>query len=414
MKILQLCKKYPHPPKDGEIIAVTNLSNALHQLGAEVHGLVMNTARHPVDEARYANDLPQYTRLESVRVNNTLNPLDAALALARNQSYHITRFVSETYRAKLISILRRERFDVVQLETVFLAPYIPTIRTYAPDARIALRSHNVEHEIWQRQADNAPLLPKGWYLKILARQLRRYEVAQLKNVDLLVPISSRDRRTLRQLGYAGPAQTTPIGIDARDYRPDATSFDRTPSVSFIGSLDWMPNQEGLCWFLDKIWGRIERAFPDLHLHVGGRNTPQRWLGSRRASVTFHGEVPCAKRFLNQHSLSVVPLLSGSGMRAKILEAMALGKVVITTAIGLEGIDARNREEVLIANTPAEFEAAFAFALANPKHLREMGRRARQFVEERYDNLHIGRALMEAYELQLPRRTAVQSLTARVV
>ena len=406
MKILQLCKKYPHPPKDGEIIAVTNLSNALHQLGCEVHGLVMNTVRHQVDEARHRNDLPQYRRLETVPVDNRLRPLPALRALLRNESYHISRCVSKAFSDQLIATLRRTRFDLVQLETLYLAPYIPIIRKHAPQAKIALRAHNVENEIWQRQADNETLLPRKWYLQILSKQLRQYEAVQMDKIDLLVPISDRDRRTLRTLGCIGPAQTTPIGIHADDYQPDVSSFERAPSVSFIGSLDWMPNQEGLNWFLDRVWNNITEQHPDLHLHVGGRNTPKHWMKSQRPGVTFHGEVPCARKFLNQHSLSVVPLLSGSGMRAKILEAMALGKVVVTTSIGLEGIDARDREHVLLANTPEEFVAAFNFARNNPKHLREMGRQARKLVETHYDNLTVGRALLDAYQLLVPQTKPV--------
>lgn len=392
MKVLQLCKKYPYPTKDGETIAVTNLSAALSRLGCEVHGLVMNTTRHTGETGDHR---PQYRSLRAVPVDNRIRPLDALRCLISGKSYHIARFESTDFNLALVELLQTYRFDIVQLETLYLAPYVATIRQYAPQARIVMRAHNVEHEIWQRIVQNSRF-PKRWYLRQLTRQLEQYETEHLNDYDLLVPISRRDEQTFRHLGYRGAAQVTPIGIDLHSYRPDERSFLRPPSVSFIGSLDWMPNQEGLRWFLKRVWASVERELPQLRLHVAGRNTPEQWLRGRRASVEFLGEVDCARAFLNQHSLSVVPLLSGSGMRAKILEAMALGKVVVSTRIGLEGIDAQHRREVLIADTPEEFLQCFRFAVEHPQVIRKMGRRAREFALSHYDFLATGQELLNTY------------------
>ena len=399
MKVLQLCKKYPFPPKDGEIIAITNLSAALTQLGCEVHGLAMNTTRHA---GEVDVPLPQYTSLRSVPVDNKIRPLDALRCLISNKSYHIARFESAVFNEALIELLQQHQFDIVQLETLYLAPYIDTIRHYAPQAKIVMRAHNVEHEIWQRIVRNSRI-PKRWYLHRLTTQLQQYEANVLNRYDLLVPISQRDESTFRKMGLRGPSRVTPIGLDLSHYRPDERSFMRAPSVSFIGSLDWMPNQEGLQWFLREAWPTIHRELPKLNLQVAGRNTPARWLRNDRPGVEFLGEVPCARKFLNQHSLSVVPLLSGSGMRAKILEAMALGKVVVTTRIGLEGIDATHRQEVLIADSPAEFLSCFRYAVEHPEEIRQMGRRARVLATEQYDHLTTARRLVASYRQVLAQK-----------
>ena len=168
-------------------------------------------------------------------------------------------------------------------------------------------------------------------------------------------------------------------------------------MSFIGSLDWMPNIEGLQWFLQKVWPEAHKQWPSVRLHIAGRNTPD-WLKSRpELGITVHGEVPDAADFINEHPLMVVPLLSGSGMRAKILEGMALGKVVITTRLGLEGIDAEPGKDVLVADNLDEFREALAMVLRDPQQLTRMGERARSLVSTHYDSSRIGERLLATYQ-----------------
>lgn len=213
-----------------------------------------------------------------------------------------------------------------------------------------MRSHNVEHEIWQRVTQNTRFLPKKWYLNHLTEKLRNYEITKLKEYDILVSITQRDLNKLQFLGYNNAAVVAPVGLSSADYQTDFASFDKQMSIGFIGSLDWMPNQEGLRWFLEHVWSQIAIHFPQLTFHIAGRNAPA-WLSQLKLkNVIFHGEVSEAQAFINQHSLMVAPLFSGSGMRVKILEGMALGRVMITTSMGLEGIDARHGQEVLVADT----------------------------------------------------------------
>lgn len=395
MKILQLCKKFPYPPKDGESIAVNSLAKSLTKQGCEITLLAMNTSKHFFEAKKWPADLDYYQSIHTVPVDNRIKIRDAFINLFSSESYHIARFVSPTFQRKLITLLQSDAYDVVQLETLYLAPYIPLIRKYSK-AIVVMRAHNVEHEIWNRIAQNTSFWPKRWYLEHLTKKLRNYEAVQLQNYDLLLPITQKDLEIFQRMGYQKKAMVTPIGINFEDYRPQYESFHRDLTLSFIGSLDWMPNQEGLVWFLDKIWGGLSRKFPQLKLHVAGRNMPD-WIRSKKVrNVVFHGEVPDAADFINRHSVMVVPLLSGSGMRAKILEGMALGKVVVTTRLGLEGIEARHQKEVLVANNPAEFMQVFDFCFQLNGELESMGRGAQRFVTEHYDSAEIARRLAETY------------------
>jgi len=399
MKILQLCKKFPFPLKDGESIAITNLSKALHALGCNVSLLSMNTKKHYFDLSRLPADFNHYASIHEVKIDNELKLKDAFFNLFSKDSYHISRFVSEDFELALKRILRKNKFDIIQLETLYLAPYIPVIRKYS-DAIIAMRAHNVEHEIWERIAGNTCFLPKKWYLKHLAKKLKRYEVTHLNDYDLLVPITDRDLGKFRKMGYKNGVQVIPIGVDQEDYSPDFSAFNKPLSISFIGSLDWMPNQEGLNWFLENVWPKATKQFPELSLHVAGRNTPQWMLNMNVKNVKFYGEVPCAASFINQHPIMVVPLLSGSGMRAKILEGMALGRVVLTTRIGLEGIEAKPKKEVLIADKVNEFLDAITYCYKNNENLYRIGHNALEFVGNNYDNHQIAATLATSYKMHI--------------
>ena len=398
MRILQLCKKFPYPLMDGEAIAVTYLSKALRDLGCEITLLCMNTTKHYTDVDKLPPDFDHYQAIHCTPLDNSINAMDAFKNLFSDSSYHINRFISKPFQEKLIEILRTQTFDIVQLETLYLAPYVDTIKAHS-DAHVVMRAHNVEHEIWDRIASNTQFWPKRWYLTHLTRKLRNFEVNRLNDYDFLVALTDRDLKMFKKLGYRNGAMASPIGIEAADYVKHAMPAvnGENFSLCFIGSLDWMPNIEGLNWFLTKVWPMIHDRFPDVKLHVAGRNTPRSLYNLQMPNVVIHGEVPHAARFISHHTAMVVPLFSGSGMRVKILEGMALGKVVITTSLGKEGIAARDRRELVIADDAEAFVDAVAYCKQDPQQLQVISENARSFVKNQFDNRLIAERLFEIYQ-----------------
>jgi len=399
MKILQLCKKFPYPLKDGEAIAVTYLSKALRDLGCEITLLSMNTIKHYTHIEDLPADFDHYKAIHWTALDNTINPMDAFMNLFSETSYHVERFVCKTFEQKLIEVLEGEEFDIIQLETLYLTPYVDTIKKHSK-AQVVMRAHNVEHEIWDRISQNTLFLPKKWYLTHLTRKLRNYEINHLNDYDFLVALTDRDLTQFKKLGYKNGAMAAPIGIDTSQYgriSPPKDSSKEDLSLCFIGSLDWMPNIEGLNWFLLKVWPLIKAKYPEIKLHVAGRNTPNSLLNLKMDNVIVHGEVADAAEFIGKYTAMVVPLFSGSGMRVKILEGMALGKVIITTSMGMEGIDAVNKEHLLIADSPEEFVQAVGHCKANPERVEEMGRNAVDFVMEKFNNKQLAVKLFTIYQ-----------------
>lgn len=396
MKILQLCKKFPYPLKDGESIAVTYLSKALRDLGCEMTLLCMNTTKHYTDLEHLPEDFNHYDEIICTELDNKINAFDAFVNLFSKESYHINRFICEDFDQELVKLLNRKEFDIIQLETLYMTPYIDTIKKHS-DAQIVMRAHNVEHEIWDRISSNTSFKPKKWYLTHLSKKLRNYEINHLNHYDYLVALTDRDLKRFKNLGYKNGASASPIGIEIKNYPFVGTKMGKVLSLCFIGSLDWMPNLEGLNWFLNEVWPLILEKYPDVTFHVAGRNTPNTLKSLKMTNVVIHGEVPNATDFINRHTAMIVPLFSGSGMRVKILEGMALGKIVLTTNLGKEGIDATHRKNIMIADTAKQFVQAIDYCVKNPQKLSDMGTAAKEYVLEHFDNKEIAQSLYNIYE-----------------
>lgn len=395
MKILQLSKKFPFPLKDGESIAIYQLGKSLTLRGAEVSLLAMNTSKHFYDLKEIPEELSFYKDINTVFVDNKIKIFDAIFNLFSSRSYHIQRFISIEFSAKLIELLKKEKYDIIQLETIYLAPYIDEIRKYS-DAKIVLRSHNVEYEIWERISENTKNPVRRQYLKIQSRRLKKFEVNQLSKYDHIIAISSRDEMNLSRVCPNINISTISVGIDVSE-EEFQTNFNNKFQFGFIGSLDWMPNLEGITWFLKRVVPKVLIQHKNIQISIAGRNTPSSLYLYSEEGIKILGEVEDAIKFISNQNVVVVPLFSGSGMRIKILEAMSLSKVVITTSIGLEGIAAKDGVEVLIAENEDQFVEKIKFVLENPEVIDKIGKAARKLINRDFNSCEIGNKLISIYE-----------------
>lgn len=399
MRILVLTNKMPYPPKDGGSIASLALSEALYDCGNQIDILSMNTNKHFVD----LNDIPKEITTKLNFITVPINTDISALALINNlllskDPYNAERFISDTYTDKLIELLKNNKYDIIQLEGLYLCPYIDTIRMHS-DCKIALRSHNIEHEIWERAAINERNPLKRKYKKLLAHRIKNFKLKYLNKYDYLIPITERDGNQYNKLGNIKPIHTTPTGIDEVNYIIDKSNV-RFPGIFHIGALDWIPNQEGLKWFIENIWKRFKKEHPDFRFHLAGRNAPpafEKYLTS--TGITYLGEIEDANQFINENAIMIVPILSGSGMRIKIIEGMALGKTIITTSIGTEGINSTHNENILIADKPDDFYNCLEKVSTDRDFCNNISKNAVKFVHDNFHNIKIAEKLSKFYSEQ---------------
>jgi glycosyltransferase involved in cell wall biosynthesis len=394
MKILQLCSKLPFPEKDGGAIAVGVFTKALLKTGNKVKMLAMNTSKHFVDNNSIPKEFAETIGLETVYVDISVKPIAALTHLLRRKSYNVSRFYSDKFEHKLSEILQKETFDIIQLEGLYVTPYIKTIRKHS-DAPVILREHNIEWFIWERLAKEEKNLIKRKYINALTKQLKAYEKDLLKRCDGITTFTITDMQHLRDMGCKIPIAHIPFGIDIPNYRP-APAKEQS-SLFYIGALDWRPNIQGLEWLLQKVWPKINGAFPQLKFHIAGRNMPEKYKTTQIAGIVFHGEVESALNFMNDYSIMVIPLLAGSGVRVKIIEAMALQKPIITTGIGIEGIECNYENDIMIANTPEEFFNATKQLVENSAFAGQIALNARCYIETNHDIDKITNHLLVFYK-----------------
>lgn len=393
MKILQLCHKPPLPAKDGGCIAMDNLTQGLLQLGHKVKVLTIYTHKHDLNLEQLPEEYIQQTDIEGVFVDTRINLVDAFTAFMTNDSYHVNRFFSPDMDIKIDRLLRKHQFDIIHLESLFMTPYLGTIKRRSK-APVVLRAHNIEYTIWEKIAIGTKNPIKKAYINHLARQLKEYELNMFNFVDGIATISESDKIRMLQLGVRQPIRTISFGIDLNKYHPLNPPQD--VSLFHLGAMDWEPNIEGLTWFIENIWPHIHEHFPQLKLNLAGRNMPDKFIQLQVPGVQVIGEVDDAHGFMSQHAIMVVPLLSGGGIRVKIIEGMALGKAIVSSTIGAIGIEDHHTESLKIADSVQEWINALEPLVSNTEEVKIQGLKARAFAESNFDNVKITKALIQFY------------------
>ena len=404
MRILMVCSKSPWPPVDGGSIAMLNMVQAFHKAGHRVTVLAMNTPKHQVDLRNLPARYQYMADFHLVDVDTQVRTLDVLTNfIFSRQSYHAVRFRSKLFEEELIRLLESEPdgYEVVQLETLFMLNYARTIRAHAPQAVIAFRAHNIEHEIWDRRAQNEQNPLKRYVFAETAYRMRAYEQEHLagSGYDVVVPISGRDDGALKKLGAKGASYVCPSGmdLDGLDTRPVEVEY---PSVGYIGALDWEPNREGIDWFLKEVWPRVHARHPEVPFYLAGRNMPVRLQGLSRYNIKPLGEVADKAAFIKSRAVMIAPIFSGSGIRIKVVEGMAYGKAIVATTLGAEGIGVRHGDNIFLADTPADFAERLSALIEHRNLCETIGARAAEFIRKRFDNDQLVRGLLDFYAKQV--------------
>ncbi|MCX7606342.1 MAG: glycosyltransferase family 4 protein [Bacteroidia bacterium] len=372
MRLLQLTPKPPYPPHDGGAIGNAYFLELWQMAGWEPHSLTMSTYKHPYDPS-YPTPVP----LTAVPVDTRPTIGGALRNLLSHEPYHVARFRSKMYKTALQTLLTTFQPDLIQVESPYLTPYIERIPIPA-----VYRLHNIEWQIWERHARERRQ-PFRSYLHLQAKRIRKYEKHILTHYAGLLPISEKEADWIQHTGYEGAVEIFPFGVDVSSYLPSHLG-EKNPRIGFIGGLDWLPNQEGILWFLEEVWPSFRRKHPSAHLSVAGRNCPP-WL-YRYADEQTHilGPVPDAKAFLQAHEICIAPLFSGSGIRIKLIEAFAMGRAIVATSIAAESLIYTAGKDLLIADDPRSFSEALS-ALYTDEQLRiQLGTAARLLAESHYD------------------------------
>jgi glycosyltransferase involved in cell wall biosynthesis len=402
MRILFLQKQILFPHDTGAKIRVLNVLRHLgkrHEItflcnlraGEEIHlekmhalGLRLETV--PARESRRGS-----LRFYGDLAKNLLSPYP----------FSISRNYDPVLHARARALVAQERYDLLICDTVFMARHTLDLKV---SARI-LFQHNMEALILQRHAEKSTGWLRARYMALQAQRMRRFEEACGRHFDTIIAVSEQDRQKFaREYGWQH-VQAIDTAVDVDYFRSNGTP-EKADHIVFVGSLDWLPNQDGAVFFAERVWPLIRRVRPQAVFQIVGRNPPRSVRRLENVEgIDVVGTVPDVRPYVAGAAVMVVPLLVGGGTRIKIFEAMAMGKALVSTTIGAEGLPVTSGEHLLLADDPCDFAQAVLDLLNDPERRSRLGQSANRLVRASYSTEIVAR------QFELICQQAVQEATS---
>ncbi len=391
MKILFLSQLVPYPPDSGPKVRSYYTLRHLAQRN-EVTLLAFSRSDDMPELIEHLNSLCHAVYTIPITRSTVKDGIDFMMSVLQKQSFIIRRDEVPEMKSKVEELVKKTHFDFFHADQLWMAQYAIWAKKAAWGTRLLLDEHNACYQIFQRLADEE----QNPFKKIAYRRewpaLKRYEAWACRQFDHLVTVTNQDRKTLESLvnttyHISEPLnfQVIPICVDTEilqmvEPAPNATE------VLHMGTMFWMPNVEGVAWFIERVWPLVKKRVPKARFSVVGKRPPEKLhqLAESDESIKIHGYAADPMPYLQNCAAFIVPLRSGSGMRVKIVEAWARGLPIVSTTVGAEGLEYANNENILIADGEENFAEAVVRLLSDPdlnQKLRENGRR---WVERKYD------------------------------
>lgn len=378
MKILWVKTDFLHPTDRGGQIRTLETLRRLHARH-EVHYLAYENPKQPEGLAR-ANEYCSHAYPVTHHIPEKASPqfaIQLLKGLVSPLPVAVARWQSAAFRQKFAAITKEHTFDRIVCDFLFPAVNIPDLTD------CVLFQHNVEAIIWERHAEQGRTPLHRWYFGQQAKRMAAYEAQACRAARNIIAVSDSDAQLMRDRYGVTKVAPVPTGVDVDFFRPTQPAQPKADLI-FLGSMDWMPNIDGMQWFADEIWPLILQQRPQTTLAIVGRKpTPAIQALARKPNITVTGTVPDVRPWLHGAKLSIVPLRIGGGTRLKIYESMAAQVPVISTAIGAEGLDWTNGENIQIADTPKAFAGSCLTLLENQSAANLLANSAFNLVNQNY-------------------------------
>jgi polysaccharide biosynthesis protein PslH len=333
--------------------------------------------RDPDYEASLLKEIPGAQTIHTAAPDSNAieRGMDYLYRLPRRAPYAVSKFTHPAVQATVADWLSSGRFDVAVCDFLSASLNFPA-RLLTP---CVLFQHNVESSLWQRMAavESNPI--KKLSFAIESAKMTRYERATLAKFHHVIAVSEYDRQQMLKMNPACEITVVPTGVDTQKFNVAPASSTRPPRVVFTGSMDWEPNIDAVDYFCSEIWPAIRKEFPDAIFQIVGRNPFPKVQRLASESVQVTGTVPSVAEYLEKASVVIVPLRIGGGTRLKIFEAMAMGKALVSTSIGAEGLDVESGRDLLLADDASSFADAVILLLRDAAIRRRLEQAAVQLA-----------------------------------
>jgi glycosyltransferase involved in cell wall biosynthesis len=410
-KLLFLCQTLPYPPDGGVAIRSYNILRLLAGMYDVTAMCFVRRATTPDADASLEALRSLVKEIHAYPIPQELSRgrlmLDHATALVRRRVYTTTAYESAAFRQGLEQALANTAFDLVHVDSLDLSPYLPLLAG-VPTVCV---HHNVESALLRRRAATESSLMRRAYLRLQSHFMENEEKRWCPRVALNVAVSAGDRRDFERLAPGSRFTVLPNGVDVAKFAPGSSDGS---GIVFVGGMTWFPNKDALAYFARDILPALRAIGCQDEVVWVGRALPGAVEAYRTAGITLTGYVDDIRPYVTRAACYIVPLRVGGGTRLKILDAWAMGKAVVSTSIGCEGLDARDGWNIMIRDEPRAFAAAVHEVLSDSALQTQLGSNARQTAERVYSWDVIGetmRAEYEAVRLAKPNAGAPAAATA---
>jgi polysaccharide biosynthesis protein PslH len=350
--------------------------NILRQLAVREEVVFFSYYGEPVDpeyERKLQEQLPGSVCVSTGRqqISRMERGMDYLLRLPSAAPYAVSRFASGKVRSRLKSCLTQLRPDVV------VCDFLDAVVNFPEKLAIpsVLFQHNVESEIWRRHATNGASGARKLIYGLEFSKMLRYEQKAVRRFDHVIAVSEHDKKLMSAWVEPGRVTVVPTGVDAQQFSPGKQPGQEKPLAVFVGAMDWEPNVDAVKYFCAEVWPIVLAKVPGAHFRIVGRNPDRRVQGLAGPSVEVTGRVVSVVEHLREAAVVVVPLRVGGGTRLKIYEAMAVGKAVVSTTVGAEGLDVHHGRDVMLSDTPGSFAESVITLLTDAELRSRQGRAA---------------------------------------
>ena len=387
LRILFITEFLPWPLNSGGAIRSYHI---LRQVSLR-HEVTLVAAGDERESEHFRGFVAHINLLEPKRKTKVTKLVGVLASLASNRPYLCVYSSYNKEMAEKISVLlANDTFDLVHLDHLDAAAYLPVCK----DTPVYLDEHNYETKLLKSVLSNSDRLLLRTYLKQQVGKLEKFEAAALHRSDAVGAVSDKDAVLIGRVASPGKVAVIPNGVDLAYF-----GIDRTPepwNIVTVGSLDWAPNVEGIMWFLDNVWPQIVAKCPEAEINIVGRNPPKYLLNRAKNNVAVLASVADVRDYVKKASVFVVPLFSGGGTRLKVLEAMAMRVPLVSTSVGVEGIQCENRRHFMVADRPEEFANRVLELLGNRSMADKLADNAHVLVSMQYGWDAIGEKLNNVY------------------
>jgi len=406
MRILHIMPYVPVPPDFGGALRMYHILRHLVQH----HDVTMLVSGSQDDRGKILHDFgPQLRALHIVpiQLDRKYWRLWQMGAMVKGRSFLGFLAFNKQVQRKIDELLDQNEFDVIQTEFTFMGGF-----QIKGKALKILDAHNIEHENYRRMWVNARSLLRKIHYYREYKKLSKEEIEACRRYDAVFTTSENDKKILDALVPSVVKFVVPNGVDTQYFKP-STESEEPYSLIFTGMMAYLPNHDGMLYFLDEILPHIQQQIPEVKIYIVGNKPPQELLKRASSNVIVTGHVDDVRPFIRRSSVYVVPLRMGSGTRLKVLEAMAMKKPIVTTSIGCEGIDVKDRESVLMEDSPMEFAGAVVELLKNQRLRRALSENGYNLVHARYDWSIIGQSIEQYYQTLLANKSSARAVEAEL-